>query len=255
MIAIANIRSLSRFTTAAPRVLRCSGGACFQSLRTYYSQHHPDVEPFPEVHSSILAAALKHVPQHGFTREALTLGAKDSGYLEVSVQLFPRGVFDLINYYLVTQRLSLKDRVQFPAEAQLGLGNRVRALTFERLRANKDIIHQWQGALGHMSLLGNIPASLKELNKLADEIWYLAGDTTVDFAWYTKRASLAAVYASSELFMTTDISKDFVATEEFLDRRLKEVRLVGGTVGGFTQYVGFWAGNSVNLARSWGMRI
>ena len=106
-----------------------------------------------------------------------------------------------------------------------------------------------------MSLLENLPASLKELNLLADEMWYLAGDTAVDFSWYTKRATLAAVYASSELFMTTDTSQDFASTEEFLDRRLESVQKVGGAVGGFTQYVGFWAGNSLNLARSWGMRF
>jgi ubiquinone biosynthesis protein COQ9 len=106
-----------------------------------------------------------------------------------------------------------------------------------------------------MSLLENIPASLKELNALSDEMWYLAGDTSVDFSYYTKRASLAAVYASSELFMTTDTSRDFAQTEEFLDRRLEAAQTIGGAVGGLTQYVGFWASNSVNLARSWGMRI
>ncbi len=106
-----------------------------------------------------------------------------------------------------------------------------------------------------MSLLENIPASLKELNALSDEIWYLAGDTAVDFSWYTKRASLATVYATSEMFMATDTSDDFSATEEFLDRRLKDAQILGGTVGGFSQYLGFWAGNSVNLARSWGMRV
>ncbi|KAI9873185.1 MAG: Ubiquinone biosynthesis protein coq9, mitochondrial, partial [Watsoniomyces obsoletus] len=161
------------------------------------------------------------VPEHGFTERALTLGAKDAGYLDVSVQLFPRGVFDLINYHLVTQRLALKRNVQFPEDVKLAVGRKVKTLTMTRLRANKDIIHQWEAALGHMSLLGNIPASLKELNALSDEIWYLAGDTTVDFSWYTKRASLSAIYACSELFMTTDASKDFAQTEEFLDRRLE----------------------------------
>ena len=106
-----------------------------------------------------------------------------------------------------------------------------------------------------MSLLGNIPASLRELHALSDEIWYLAGDTSVDTSWYTKRASLAAVYASSDLFMTTDTSKDFKDTEEFVERRLEDVQTLGGTVGHLGQFVGFWAGSSVNLARSWGMRI
>jgi ubiquinone biosynthesis protein COQ9 len=203
----------------------------------------------------ILSAALKRVPEHGFTERALTLGAKDAGYLDVSVQLFPRGVFDLINYHLVTQRLALKRNVQFPEDVKLAVGRKVKTLTMTRMRANKDIIHQWEAALGYMSLLENIPASLKELNALSDEIWYLAGDTTVDFSWYTKRASLSAIYACSELFMTTDTSKDFAQTEEFLDRRLEDVQKVGGTVGGLGQYVGFWAKNGVHLGRSWGMKI
>ncbi|OAP65434.1 rpsU-divergently transcribed protein [Fonsecaea erecta] len=223
--------------------------------RTYFSIHHPDPPPFPETQDRILAAAVGRVPQHGFTETALALGSKDAGYLDVTVQLFPRGAFDLINYHLVTQRHALKDIVQFPENSPLGLGAKVKTLTMARLRANADIIHQWQGALGYMSLLENIPASMKELYALSDEIWYLAGDTAVDFSWYTKRASLAGVYASSELFMTRDTSKDFSATEEFLDRRLKDVQVLGGTVGGLSQYLGFWAGNSVNLARSWGMRV
>lgn len=106
-----------------------------------------------------------------------------------------------------------------------------------------------------MSLLENIPASLKELNALSDEIWYLAGDTSVDTSWYTKRASLAAVYASSELFMTTDSSEGFRETEQFVDRRLEDVQKIGGTMRHFSQFVGFWATSSINLARSWGTRI
>ena len=228
---------------------------CRGYSRPYFSQHHPDPAPFPPAQDTILSAALRRVPEHGFTEQALSLGAKDAGYLDVSVQLFPRGVFDLVLYHLVSQRLALQKNVQFPEDVKLGVGRKVKTLAMTRLRANKDIIHHWQGALGYLSLLENIPASLKELSALSDEIWYLAGDTTVDFSWYTKRASLSAIYASSELFMTTDTSKDFTSTEEFLDRRLEDVQKIGGTIGGFGEYVGFWAKNSVNLARSWGMKV
>lgn len=110
-------------------------------------------------------------------------------------------------------------------------------------------------ALAHMSLLENIPASLRELHALSDEIWYLAGDTSVDTSWYTKRASLAAIYASLELFTTTDSSDNYAATEEFLDRRLEDVQKAGGAITGLSQFVGFWAGNSLSLARSWGLRV
>lgn len=119
--------------------------SCKVPCQSYHSEHHPDPPPFSPAHTAILSAALHHVPEYGFSSQALSLGAKDAGYLEVSVQLFPRGVYDLVNYHLVTQRLALKDRVQFPADAKLGVGRKVRVLTLERLRANKEIIHQWQG--------------------------------------------------------------------------------------------------------------
>jgi ubiquinone biosynthesis protein COQ9 len=122
---------------------------CKGSCRSYHSEHHPDPQPFPPTQTAILSAALSRVPEYGFTLRALSLGARDAGYLEASTQLFPRGAYDLINFHLVIQRLALKDRVQFPTDAKLGVGKKVRVLTLERLLANKDVIHQWQ-AVSHV---------------------------------------------------------------------------------------------------------
>jgi ubiquinone biosynthesis protein COQ9 len=128
------------------RCLRCpSRPRYFPSSRSYYSRHHPDPSPFPPAQDSILSAALGRVPEHGFSDKALTLGATDAGYIDVSTQLFPRGAFDLINYYLVTQRLALKDHVQFSEDVKLGVGRKIRTLAMARLRANKNVIHHWQG--------------------------------------------------------------------------------------------------------------
>lgn len=52
-------------------------------------------------------------------------------------------------------------------------------------------------ALGIMSLGENIPASVSELAKLSDEMWFLAGYDSHDMDWYTKRAMLSGVYAST----------------------------------------------------------
>jgi len=84
-----------------------------------------------------------------------------------------------------------------------------------RLKGNEAVIHQWQEALAVMSLVENVPASVAELAKLVDEMWFLAGDKAVDTSWYSKRAMLGGVYASTEMFMTTDKSKGFEETWEF----------------------------------------
>ena len=106
-----------------------------------------------------------------------------------------------------------------------------------------------------MSLLTNLPASLSELARLADEILHLSGDTAVDPSWYARRASLSAVYAATELYMTADASERFRDTERFLDNRLAEAEGLGRVVGNVGGYVGFWAGRGVDLVRSLGARV
>lgn len=61
-------------------------------------------------------------------------------------------------------------------------------------------------ALALLSQPANAPAALKLLTQLLDSIWYAAGDTATDASWYTKRAALASVYLSTELYMLTDYS-------------------------------------------------
>ncbi|MCJ1319691.1 Ubiquinone biosynthesis protein coq9, mitochondrial [Xylographa vitiligo] len=222
--------------------------------RYYHSYEHDPDPPFTDAEDAILSAALNHVPSQGFTTLALTRGAEDAGYLDVSTNLFLRGPFDLIHYHLVTQRSALKDRVQFP-DPTIGVGAKVRALALQRLQANKAIIHRWQEALAIMALPSNVPPSIAELARLSDEIWFLAGDTSVDTSWYTKRATLSAVYSSTELFMTTDTSANHRETELFLDRRLREVQSMGKAVGSVGQWMGFTAAATINVLRSKGVRI
>lgn len=110
-------------------------------------------------------------------------------------------------------------------------------------------------ALAIMAQPSYVPESLRELARLSDELWFLVGDTSVDPSWYTKRASLSAIYASAELFMTTDKSEGFAETRKFLRRRLDEVQHVGGSLRSLGQWVGFTANAGLNLLRSKGMRI
>lgn len=106
-----------------------------------------------------------------------------------------------------------------------------------------------------MALPPNVSPSLHELALLSDEIWFLAGDTSVDTSWYTKRASLSTIYASTDLFMTTDKSAGFNDTKEFLDRRLEDSFKLGNFAGSVGQWVGFTAAATVNVLRSKGVRI
>jgi ubiquinone biosynthesis protein COQ9 len=100
-----------------------------------------------------------------------------------------------------------------------------------------------------------VPASTTELWRLSDEIWFLAGDTSVDTSWYTKRASLSAIYAAAEVFQTQDTSLEFKDTERFLESRLDDLSKLGGTVDAVGEWMGYTAHSTVNVLRSKGMKI
>lgn len=147
---ITTLRATPFSLAAASKVISIST-FCLPLHRRYHSyQHPPPTSPFTLAESAILSAALRHVPLHGFSITALSLGARDVGYLDVSVNLIPRGVFDLVKYHLVTERLRLKISVDFRRLEQNDGSDKprapakIRALCVERLKANLPIIHRWQ---------------------------------------------------------------------------------------------------------------
>ncbi|KAK8069291.1 COQ9-domain-containing protein [Apiospora phragmitis] len=246
------------------------------SRRAYHSYDHPPPPgAFNTAERQILSAAYRHVPEHGFTHKALSLGARDAGYLDISTNVVPEGPFSLIKYHLVSKREALAPRCAEIFNAPVGgaadgatadaaagargqlltVPERVERLTWERLLANQDVIHRWQEALAVMAQPSRVPASLHELALLADEIHHLAGDVAVDPSWYTKRASLSTIYASSELYMTNDRSAGFEDTRTFLRRRLDETGSLAGALGSIGQWVGFTASAGLNVLRSKGARI
>ena len=134
--------------------------ACFQNTlkslawtrRSYHSQDHDRPPPFSHTESTILSSALSHIPAYGFSEASLLNGLHDAGYPEVSVNLFPRGIFDLIIYHLVSQRQALRDAVQFPSGNEISTGAKVRSLITHRLLSNREINRHWQQVCLHFPI-------------------------------------------------------------------------------------------------------
>lgn len=106
-----------------------------------------------------------------------------------------------------------------------------------------------------MAQPSNLAVSFQELAHLSDELLFLSGDESVDYTWYTRRASLSTLYATSELFMTNDKSPGFVETRRFLARRFEESNSFRGLLTSTTQWLGFTANSGLNVLRSKGVRI
>ena len=106
-----------------------------------------------------------------------------------------------------------------------GLECKILSLLLNGCECNADT---WPQALGIQAQPSNMATAMRQRAELVDDIWHACGDTSTDYNWYTKRGLLAGVYAATELFMLTDYSAGYADTWRSLDRRLNDVKRLGG---------------------------
>lgn len=183
-----------------------------------------------ETKERILRASLPFVYQHGWTNKAITSGAEKEGLPGVAHGMFPRGGAELVfffyrecNQQLVKQMKKQTENVEEKPKTGEFIKNSVES----RLRMIIPYMEKWPQAMAIQTMPQNAIESWTNLGRLMDEIWFYAGDQSVDFNWYTKRASLAGVYKSTEIYMLQDRSENYENTWQFLDRRLKDLTTFG----------------------------
>lgn len=203
---------------------------------------------------AILKKALTLVPEHGWTTVSITMAAESMGYPTIIHGMFPKGGADLIDYFLqdCLERLPLELEGRMEG---LGTQEKIKLGTLTRLGMIAPYIDRWQEALAIMGQPSNVAMSLNHLAKIVDEIWHLAGDKSADMNWYTKRASLAGVYTTTELYMTTDKTPNYQATQKFLDRRFEDAATVGKATNEVLQIAEFGAKSVLGLITSKGFRM
>jgi ubiquinone biosynthesis protein COQ9 len=178
--------------------------------------------------AALIEAMLPDVPFDGWSRPALRAAARRLGMpQDEALALFPGGAADLVAAFsrwadrrMLDRFASLPlDGLRAPQRIALAVGLRL------------DLLAPWREAvrrsLAVLALPQNGPLALKLLYETVDGIWYAAGDTATDFSFYTKRATLAAIYAATVLYWLDDRSPGAADTRGFLERRLSGVARVG----------------------------
>jgi ubiquinone biosynthesis protein COQ9 len=173
-----------------------------------------------------IEAMLPHVPCYGWTHRALKAGLHDAGNpADEADLLFPLGTVDMIATFF-----DLADRRLEQAAGTLPrmrLGEIVRAVIKLRLEQNRPHKEAIRRAIGVLSLPRNARVAAACAARTVDSIWHAAGDRSADFAWYTKRAQLAAIYGATILYWLRDMSSDDSDTLAFLDSRLADSARIG----------------------------
>jgi ubiquinone biosynthesis protein COQ9 len=109
----------------------------------------------------------------------------------------------------------------------LRVSKRIRRIVELRLRAVAPHKGALRRALSLLALPWNLPVAASTTAQTVDAMWHAAGDTAADFSWYTKRATLAAVYGATLAYWMRDEEAGLEEALGFLDRRLADVAEIG----------------------------
>ncbi|VVT45667.1 uncharacterized protein SAPINGB_P000831 [Magnusiomyces paraingens] len=250
------IRQIFRIPTAR----RCYHVAATSASATPIVNHISSALGLPVAACELLEHALDtHVPTLGFSETAVLETLRDNGYSSAARSVFPgssrSGQLDLVLAHLARSRAQISIDVETqqadpatPVTPQLG------DLLKKRLLLNAPIASHLAEAQAILTQPAHVPSALTELHELSSDLWNLTGDRSHSFDWYTKRASLSALYVAAELVMSQDKSSEFRDTIEFVDRRLQELNDASTATSSVTEYAGFFAISSVNVLKSFWLR-
>lgn len=160
----------------------------------------------------------------GWTVEAVRNAAEALGApAELARLAYPGGAMDMIAAWI--ELIDAEMAAAFPAEriAALPIRERIRSLVqfrLDRLAGREEALRR---ALAIMAMPQNARRTARLSWRSADAMWRVAGDTAADFNHYTKRATLAGIYAATLLVFANDSSEGKADTRAFLDRRIAGV--------------------------------
>ena len=197
-------------------------------------EHRPE-EPLAEedhlarTRAAVVVAALPHVAFDGWTDRTLAAAVEDAGVDPGLARLaFPRGGVDLALAYHDGKDAELAAELASADLLGLRFRDRVAYAVMRRLElvaADREAVRR---AAALFALPHHAPDGARAIWRTADTIWKALGDESHDFSWYSKRATLSAVWSSALLYWLGDDSPGASATREFVARRIDNVMQVEG---------------------------
>lgn len=133
---------------------------------------------------------------------------------------FPGGPVDAILTWIDMANETMATEAAAEGLAAQRVPARIRRVVELRLGAVAAHKQALRRAVATLALPWNAPAALRSSAATASAMWYAAGDTSADFSWYTRRATLAGIYAATLAWWLRDDDPGLEDAMKFLDRRL-----------------------------------
>lgn len=173
--------------------------------------------------SDLLVAILPHVVFDGWSQVSFDSAVADLNMdPSLATLLAPRGAVDLAISYHRQGDADMLAAYETAPTKDLKIREKITLAVRLRLEVikNKEVVRR-SSALFALPFL--VADGTKLIWNTSDNIWLALGDTSEDLNWYSKRATLSVVYATTVLFWLGDDSPSYEDTWDFLDRRIENV--------------------------------
>ena len=171
----------------------------------------------------LMLTALPNVAFDGWSNSTFVAACREADISERKARLFcPRGALDLAIAFHKWGDDQFETAFTKKKISELKVREKIRKAVELRIKLASD-----KEAVRRGVVLFALPIYAFEGSRLiwdtSDLIWELIGDNSEDYNWYSKRAILSAVYASTVLYWLGDNSEGSEETWHFLDRRIEDV--------------------------------
>lgn len=180
-----------------------------------------------DIRHSIMQKALELAVFDGWNDAMMDKATRAASFDDVLTwqRVFPEGASNVLDAYsaYINDALTQHATTHHIILQNMRIRDKITWLVTERLRLQAPHKEALKRAAGAALIPTHSLDASKRLWAAADTCWQLAGDTAVDFNYYTKRASLAKIYLATLLVWFNDTSEDEQETRAFLARRIENL--------------------------------
>jgi len=173
------------------------------------------------IRAALAPSLVRDAAFDGWTLAAVESAARSSRINPATARIaFADGAMDMIAAWIADIDRRMAEALPAELLATFSVRERIRRLVTFRLEAVAEQRESLRRALAIMAMPQNLARTAKIGWHSADIMWRLAGDAAADFNHYTKRATLAGIYAATLAVLVDDKSEGLAETRAFLDRRI-----------------------------------
>jgi rpsU-divergently transcribed protein len=146
--------------------------------------------------------------------------------------------YQSLNKELNTLINSMMNRSKRPKNFnKLRLNEKIKYFVIKRLALTDEIFDLKK--LAKLNLTSKSPKNtFKILFDISDEIWFLVGDKSLDFNFYSKRFILMNIYLNSFLYLVSQKKRNLINLEIFVEKQIKAVLTFGKLKSKFKSLAG-----------------